>query len=58
MPVAPARVEIPVGGQTLILETGHLARQAHGAVTVQLGNTVVLVAAVEGNVIPGCRSSK
>jgi polyribonucleotide nucleotidyltransferase len=53
VPVAPARVEIPVGGHTLILETGHLARQAHGAVTVQLGNTVILAAAVEGNTIPG-----
>jgi polyribonucleotide nucleotidyltransferase len=53
VPVAHASVEIPIGDRTLIIETGKLARQAHGSVTVRLGGTVVLVAAVEGNTIPG-----
>ncbi len=33
-------------GRTLSITTGHVARQAHGSVTVQYGGTVVLVAAV------------
>ena len=40
------RFTIPYGNSELILETGHLARQAHGAVWAQWGNTVVLAAAV------------
>jgi polyribonucleotide nucleotidyltransferase len=40
------RVEREVGGRTLILETGRFAEQANGAVTVQYGDTVVLVTAV------------
>jgi polyribonucleotide nucleotidyltransferase len=51
--VNPARVEIPFGNGTLILETGKLAKQAHGSVLVQFGETVVLAAAVSGGVIPG-----
>jgi len=47
------RIEIPLGQGTLVLETGKLAKQAHGAVTVQYGETLALIAAVEGNVIPG-----
>ncbi len=47
------RVERPLGQGTLVLETGKLAKQAHGSVTVQLGGTVVLAAAVQGNPIPG-----
>ncbi len=35
-----------MGGKNIILETGKLAKQADGAVTVQLGDTIVLVAAV------------
>ncbi len=35
-----------LGGKNIILETGKLAKQADGAVTVQLGDTIVLVAAV------------
>jgi polyribonucleotide nucleotidyltransferase len=35
-----------VGGNQIIIETGKLAKQADGAVTVQLGETIVLVAAV------------
>ena len=40
------KVVIPIGGQDLIIETGHLAKQADGSVTVQLGETVILTAAV------------
>ena len=36
-----------VGGRPLIIETGKMARQADGAVTVRYGETVVLVAAVK-----------
>lgn len=39
----PTRVTATVGGKELILETGRLANQAHGAVWVQCGGTVVLV---------------
>jgi len=35
-----------VAGRTLTITTGHVARQAHGSVTVQYGGTVVLVTAV------------
>jgi polyribonucleotide nucleotidyltransferase len=37
--------EIEIGGSTLILETGHLAKQADGSCTVRLGDTVVLATA-------------
>ena len=40
------RVERQIGGRTLSIETGRVARQADGAVIVQYGDTVVLVAAV------------
>lgn len=43
--MSKARIETSFGGQTLILETGKLAKQAGGAVTVTVGGTVVLVAA-------------
>jgi polyribonucleotide nucleotidyltransferase len=39
------RREIQVGGKTLIVETGKIAKQADGAVTVRCGDTVVLVTA-------------
>ncbi|HEY6614191.1 MAG TPA: polyribonucleotide nucleotidyltransferase [Vicinamibacterales bacterium] len=39
------RREIHVGSRTLTLETGKLAKQAHGAVIVRSGDTMVLVAA-------------
>ncbi len=39
----PTRVTAQVGGKEIILETGRLANQAHGAVWVQCGGTVVLV---------------
>lgn len=37
--------ELRVGGRLLTLETGHMARQANGAVVVRYGDTVVLVTA-------------
>jgi polyribonucleotide nucleotidyltransferase len=37
--------EIKVGGKTLTIETGRLAKQADGAVLVRCGDTVVLVTA-------------
>src|SRR5215208_7397947 len=37
--------EISVGGKTISLETGRLAKQADGAVIVRLGDTMVLVTA-------------
>jgi polyribonucleotide nucleotidyltransferase len=40
------KVERQIGGRTLSIETGRVGRQADGAVVVQYGETVVLVAAV------------
>ncbi|MCW5557248.1 MAG: polyribonucleotide nucleotidyltransferase, partial [Verrucomicrobiae bacterium] len=40
------KVTVNVGGQELHIESGRYARQADGAVTVQLGDTVILTAAV------------
>ncbi len=37
------RVQAEIGGRLLVIETGVLAKQAQGAVTVQYGDTVVLV---------------
>ncbi len=42
---APYQVSIEVGGRTLILESGKIAKQANGAVTARYGDTVVLVTA-------------
>ena len=42
------RVEKQFGDRTLVLETGHIARQAHGSVMVTLGDTQVFSAAVQG----------
>ena len=41
-------VEREIGGKTLQIETGHLAKQAAGAVLLSYGDTVVLVAVVTG----------
>src|ERR671921_1520006 len=47
-------VEIELGGKTLKLETGRIARQADGAVLATLGETVVLCAVTAAkNVKPG-----
>ena len=40
------KVEKTIGDVTIHLETGRIARQAHGAVLVQMGETIVLVTAV------------
>src|SRR2546421_7816737 len=40
------KVVAQVGDKQIIIETGKYAKQADGAVTVQLGETIVLVAAV------------
>jgi polyribonucleotide nucleotidyltransferase len=42
----PERINAQVGDKQIIIETGKLAKQADGAVTVQLGDTIVIVAAV------------
>jgi len=42
------KVEVEVGGKTISLETGKVAKQADGAVIMQYGDTVVLVTAVAG----------
>ncbi len=46
LPIIAEKVELEYGGQPLRLEAGNRARQANGAVTVTLGETVVLVTAV------------
>ena len=50
--MAVTRIEKKLGAGTLIIETGKLAKQAHGAVTVQYGETVVLTAAALIGCIP------
>ena len=42
----PVTVEKSIGKENLIIETGKLAMQAHGAVTVHYGDTIVLATAV------------
>lgn len=42
------KVETHVGGRTLSIETGRIAKQADGAVVVSYGDSVVLVTAVSG----------
>ena len=43
---SPIVVHREIGGETLVLETGRLAFQAHGAVTVRYGESIVLATAV------------
>ena len=45
MAIQPHSVSLEWGGRTLSIETGLLAPQANGAVTVQYGDTIVLVTA-------------
>ncbi len=47
------RVELEIGGRTLSIETGQIAKQAGGAVMVQYGETVVLGTAVRSDPRPG-----
>ena len=42
---APHQVSLEVGGRTLVLETGKIAKQANGAVMARYGDTVVLTTA-------------
>src|SRR5256714_3089332 len=52
--MAAEKVSFQVGTGEISIETGNLAKQADGAVTVQLGETIVLVAAVAAaNAKPG-----
>jgi polyribonucleotide nucleotidyltransferase len=41
------RVEVDLGGRSLIIETGKVARQSHGAATVRSGDTIILASVVE-----------
>ena len=40
------KVIVPLGDKQILIETGKIAKQADGAVTIQLGDTIVIVAAV------------
>ena len=40
------RIEKEIGSQKLIMETGKIARQSHGALTVRYGDTIVLATAL------------
>ena len=42
----PEKIIAQAGDKQIIIETGKLAKQADGAVTIQLGETIVIVAAV------------
>src|SRR4026207_1702428 len=42
----PEKISAQVGDKQVTIETGKLAKQADGAVTVQVGETIVIVAAV------------
>src|SRR3978361_703736 len=44
----PVTVERSIGGKSISIESGRLAKQAHGAVVVRIGGTMALVAAVSG----------
>ncbi len=43
--------ELDLGGKTLVVETGRVAKQAHGAAMVRLADTVILATAVEAKEI-------
>jgi len=47
------RESLMVGGKTLTIETGRLAKQANGAVLITYGESVVLVTAVSTDERPG-----
>ena len=49
----PVSVSREIGGRTLTIETGRVARQAAGAVTVRLGDTIVLATVASGPGRPG-----
>jgi len=43
------QVEVAIGDKKLIIQSGHIAKQASGAALVRLGDTVVLATACVGN---------
>ena len=47
------RKEFELGGRTLSMETGRIAKQAHGAVWIQYGETIVLVTATRSSTPEG-----
>ena len=47
--MAVVRIEREVAGRTLSIETGKIAKQAHGSAVVQYGDTVVLVTATRAD---------
>jgi polyribonucleotide nucleotidyltransferase len=51
--MAFVRESVTVNGKSLSFETGRLAKQAHGAVLVTYGESMVLVTAVSGDERPG-----
>jgi polyribonucleotide nucleotidyltransferase len=51
--MAFVRESVLVSGKPLTFETGRLAKQAHGAVLITYGESVVLVTAVSGDERPG-----
>ena len=46
-----SRLQIELGGKTLMVETGKVAKQAQGAAVVRLGDTVILATEVEAKQI-------
>src|SRR5712675_1611908 len=44
--IMPEKAIAQIGDKQIIIETGKLAKQADGAVSIQMGETIVLVAAV------------
>jgi polyribonucleotide nucleotidyltransferase len=49
----PVSVSTEINGQTLTIETGRMARQAGGSVTIRYGETIVLCNATTGPSRPG-----
>jgi polyribonucleotide nucleotidyltransferase len=49
----PISVQRDIGGRPLIIETGRIARQSAGSVTVRQGDTIVLVPVTSGPGRPG-----
>jgi len=49
----PTSTSVEIGGRTMTIETGKVAKQAAGSVTVTFGDTVVLVTAVHSSPRPG-----
>jgi polyribonucleotide nucleotidyltransferase len=47
------QVQREIAGRTLVLETGLMAKQAHGSVTVRYGDSMILATAVRDEPRPG-----